>query len=114
MGKPTICIGENKVTAQLISAFVFATLIVQILCFLNPKFPASNQLLWLYSLVCVGCCRKPKLLVFSHTGSILFFSAAVAQDMLSEVESYSDTFEGMYKYVLVVFILSINLQVPQS
>ena len=45
MGKPTICIGENKVTAKLTSAFVFATWIVQFLYFLNPKFPASYHLL---------------------------------------------------------------------
>ena len=44
VGKPTICIGENKgadqfaVTAKLISAFVFATRIVQSLYFLNTKF----------------------------------------------------------------------------
>ena len=37
------------VTAQLISAFVFATWIVQSLYFLNPKFQASSYLLWLYS-----------------------------------------------------------------
>ena len=42
------------VTAKLISAFVFATLIVQSLYFLNPKFHASSYLLWLYSPVCVG------------------------------------------------------------
>ena len=49
MGKPTICIGENKdadqlaVTAKLISAFVFATRIVQFLFYLNPKFQASSS-----------------------------------------------------------------------
>ena len=67
MGKSTICIGENKsadqlrsncevsfaVTAKLISAYVFATRIVQFLNCLNPKFPAYNYLLILYSLVCV-------------------------------------------------------------
>ena len=42
------------VTAKLISAFVFATRIVQSLYFLNPKFQASSHLLWLYSPVCVG------------------------------------------------------------
>ena len=41
------------VTAKLISTFVFATLIVQSLYFLNPKFKASSNLLWLYSLVCI-------------------------------------------------------------
>ena len=54
MRKPTFCICENKdadqlrgsfaVTAKLISAFVFATWIVQSLYFLNTKFRASNLL----------------------------------------------------------------------
>ena len=55
MGKPTICIGENKdadqlrgysfsVNAKLISAFVYATRIVQFLFYLNPKFQASIAL----------------------------------------------------------------------
>ena len=48
------------VTAKLISAFVFATGIVQSLYYLNPKFQASSHLLWLYSLVCVGPGRKPE------------------------------------------------------
>ena len=37
------------VTAQLISAFVFATRIVHSLYFLNPKFQASSHLLRLYT-----------------------------------------------------------------
>ena len=57
------------VTAKLISAFVFATLIVQSLYFLNTKFQASSHLLWLYSLVCVGTGRKPRRPVFSQRGS---------------------------------------------
>ena len=48
------------VTAKLISAFVFATWIVQLLFYINPKFHASSHLLWLYSLVCVGPGRKPR------------------------------------------------------
>ena len=46
MGKPTICVGENKgaVTAMLISAFVYATRIVHFLFFLNPKFQACSLL----------------------------------------------------------------------
>ena len=61
MGKPTICIGENKgaVTAKLISAFVFATPIVQFLFYLNPKFQAPSSFLCLYRSVCVGPVRKP-------------------------------------------------------
>ena len=57
------------VTTKLISAFVFATWIVQSLYCLNPKFQASSHLLWLYSLVCVEPCRKPRRPVFSQRGS---------------------------------------------
>ena len=56
------------VTAKLISAFVFATRIVQSLYFLSTKFHASSHLL-LYSLVCVGPGRKPRSPVFSERGS---------------------------------------------
>ena len=71
MGKHTICICENKGAdqlrgnAELISAFVFATRIVQYLYFLNTKFHASSCLLLLCSPVCVGPGRKPQRL-FSH------------------------------------------------
>ena len=41
------------VTAQLISAFVIASQIVQSLYLLNPMFQASSHLLWLYSPICV-------------------------------------------------------------
>ena len=57
------------VTAKLISAFVFAIRIVQFLFCLNPKFPASSHLLWLYSPVCVGCGGKSRRPVFSQRGS---------------------------------------------
>ena len=65
MGKPTICIGENKGADQLHSnceadhAFVFATRIVQFLFYLNQKFQASSSFLCLYRPVCVGSVRKP-------------------------------------------------------
>ena len=57
------------VTAKLISAFVFATRIVQSLYFLKPKFQASIHFLCLYSLVCIGPPRKPRRPVFSERGS---------------------------------------------
>ena len=41
------------VTAQLISAFVFATWIVQFLRYLDPKFQDSSFHLWVYRPVCV-------------------------------------------------------------
>ena len=48
------------VIAQLISAFVFATQILQSLYFLNPKYLASSHLLWLHSPVCVRPGRNPE------------------------------------------------------
>ena len=60
------------VTAQLISAFVFAIQIVQSLYYLNTKFQASSHLLWLYSPVCVGPGRKPERPVFSQRGSFCY------------------------------------------
>ena len=77
MGKPKICIGENKDAGQLrgnrdplISAVVFATRIVQFLFYLNPKFQASSSVLCLYRLVCVGPVRKPHCW-FSHEAANL-------------------------------------------
>ena len=69
--KPMICICKTKtqisfaVTAKLISAFVFATWIVQCLFFLNTKFQATSHLQWLYSLVCVRPGQNPNCW-FSH------------------------------------------------
>ena len=59
---------------KLISTFVFATRIVQSLYFLNPKFQASNHILWLYSPVCVRPGRKPRRQVFSRRGSYVVLS----------------------------------------
>ena len=59
------CAYQGAVTAQLISAFVFAIRIVQSLYYLNPKFQACSHILWLYSQVCVGPGRKPDCW-FSH------------------------------------------------
>ena len=75
MGKPTICLGENKDAVKLrgkklISAFVFATRIVQFLFDLYPKFQASSSFLCLYSPVCVGPVRKPHCW-FSHEAAHL-------------------------------------------
>ena len=54
------------VTAQLFSAFVFATQVVQFLFFLNPKFQVSSLLLWLYRLVCVGPGKKSWTTFLAH------------------------------------------------
>ena len=71
MGKPKICICENKGADQVRGnheadhAFVFATWIVQFLLYLTAKFQASSLLLCLYRPVCVGPVRKPHCW-FSH------------------------------------------------
>ena len=73
--KPDFCICENKDADQLRGnreadqRLCFCLRIAQSLYYLNPKFQASNYLLWLYSLVCVGPGRKPRRPVFSQRGS---------------------------------------------
>ena len=75
MREPVFAFAKTKsqiscaVTAQLISAFVFAIRIVLSLFYLNPKFQGSRHLLWLYSPLCVGPGRKSRRLVFSERGS---------------------------------------------
>ena len=60
---------QRRRSRKLISAFVFTTRIVQFLFYLNPKFQASNHLLWLYSSIRVGPGRNPRRPVFSQRGS---------------------------------------------
>ena len=57
------------VTAKMISAFVFATQIVQCLLYIQPKFYDSSFLPWVYRPVCVGPGRKSRRSVFSCRGS---------------------------------------------
>ena len=57
-----------SVIAQLISAFVFATRIVQSLFFFSPKFQDSSLLLGLYRPLCVRLSSKPQRPVFSSHG----------------------------------------------
>ena len=97
MGKPTICIGENKdaVTAKLISAFVFTTRIVQFLFYLNPKFQASSSFLCLYRSVCVRPVWKPHCW-FSHEAAQIItttflFSAKRFLEQYFSVESPTDS-----------------------
>ena len=74
--KPDFCLGENRGADQIRSnceadhcLCFFATLIVQILFFLNLKFQASSLLLRLHRLVCVRPGRKPRRPVFSCRSS---------------------------------------------
>ena len=61
------------VTAKLISAFDFATWIVQFLYFLNPTFPVSSHVLCLNSSVCVRPVKKSHCW-FSHDAAHLMES----------------------------------------
>ena len=62
MGKPTICLGENKGADQLRSN-------CEQFFYLNPQFQASISFLSLYRSVCVG---PGRLLVFPRGGSFVF------------------------------------------
>ena len=87
------------VTAKLISAFVFATGIIQSLYFLNMKFQASSHLLWLYSPVCVGRGQKPRRPVFSQRGSSHFLSDTKTLAIFSEVST--DRYEQRSTLILL-------------
>ena len=103
MGKPTICICENKGadqlrgTAKLISAFVFATRIVHFLFFLNPKFQASSHILSQYRPVCVGPVHKPYCW-FSHEAAHIYMGVRmeVEQNMLTSLDRINFV-HGLYE-----------------
>ena len=69
-----------------ISTFVFATYIVQSRYFQNPKFQTSSHLqcLFMYSLVCVGPCRKPEDRS-SYDGSHYLYAASRKIQVLMKV-----------------------------
>ena len=81
MRKPDFAYAKTKaqvsraVTAQLISAFVFATQIVQFLYSLNLKFQGSSHLLCVHSPVFVGPGWKPRR-PFSHNEAQLVYSVS--------------------------------------
>ena len=60
---------QISASQQLISAFVFATRILQFLYFLSPKLPVSSNLLCSHSSGCVRPGRKPQRQGFSRRGS---------------------------------------------
>ena len=77
------------VTSKLISAFVFATRIVQYLLLLNPKFQASRHLLWLHSLFCVGPGLNPRGPVFSQRGSYRSPFSPSRKDLYARTQMYN-------------------------
>ena len=82
MRKPAFCMRKQSCAAPLFSLHRF-----KFLYFLNLKFKASNNLLWLCSLVCVGPGRKPQtgflssyvmlFLCFLHPQTLLFVMSEI-------------------------------------
>ena len=85
---------------KLISAFVFATWIVQSLYFLNPKFQASSHLVWLYSPVCVGPGHIPGRPVFSQRGS--FWHASCHKLRAKGYKTFSCSILLSMKFILLI------------
>ena len=79
LGNPDFCLCKNKgadqlfsncaVTAEQISAFVFAIPIIQFLLYLYPKCQDISFLLWAFRPVCVGPGQKSQRPVFTSGGS---------------------------------------------
>ena len=78
------------VTAKLISAFVFATRIVQFLPYLTPKFQASSSFLCLYRSVCVGPVRKPHCWFSHETAQMVNLMKACHKEVVAS-EKYPKT-----------------------
>ena len=93
MGKPTVCIGENKDADQLRGnreadqrlcfRYSDSTLF---LFYLTPKFQTSSSFLCLYRPVCVGPGRKPHCW-FSHEAAQLSIAFTLLEEMLPNIES---------------------------
>ena len=118
------CICENKHADQLcgdrtadqrkqrrrsISAFDFATQIVQSLYLLNPKSQASSYLLWLYSPVFVRPGRKPRRPVFSQRGSNNKSANEATSDTAQHMFSTVDKNEIMFNYEQMIRIYKIKI-----
>ena len=113
--KTTFCICENKgadqlrITAKLISPFVFATWIVQFLYFLNPKFPVSSHVLFLYSSVSVGSVWKPHCL-FSHDfAHISFFFSYTPQPLYNTIAGIQTNFHVCYPIRVIMSVKYIDI-----
>ena len=101
---------------MLISAFVFATRIVQSLYFLYTKFPASSYPLWLHSTVCVGPGRKPRRPVFSQRGSFYFKAKDYSHVfvLIASVPGHCLILLITIKYLFQAFVLTCAFIYPIS
>ena len=73
--------GNREADQRLSPAFTIG--LIQFLYYLNLKFQASSNLVWLYSPVCVGPGRKHRRPVFSQRGSNKHCSIAPLLPFLS-------------------------------
>ena len=132
MRKPFFAYAKTKtkisfaVTAKLISAFVFATQIVQSLYYLHPKFQASSHLLCLYSLVCVGPGGNPED-GFSHNEArlarkvkakkqkgIFFYIFQKSAECPRSVVAAWPTFPGSSLTTMLVSVGSLSTEVVKG
>ena len=94
MRKPAFCICKEEVADQLCGnraadqrlCFPY---IVQCLYFLNPKFQASNYLLWLYNPVCVKPGRKPQTCFLKMRLTCTFFTVYQYVKLFPHFDFYS-------------------------
>ena len=100
MSKPDFCL----VTAQLISAFVFAIRIVHFLIFLIPKFQAYSHLLYVDRLVFVRPDPKPQRPVFSCCGSYKCAN--------SEITVYSCLSGSLCSNLIILKVKKIKTIIP--
>ena len=122
MRKQDFCLCKNKsadqhsnctVTAQLISACVFAIQIVQSHFLVNPKFQGSILLQWLYRPVCVRLCRKSRRPVFSRHGSkiifVLYLNSTVSRYTLIMLSIFSSMFNNCTDIVIIFINDNIHM-----
>ena len=95
---------------QLISAFVFSKQIVKSLSFLNPKFQASNHLMYLCSLVCVGPGRKPEDR-FSHYEVVINFEYMFTAIRQSQNTSWVENSSKEKSLVILPSLLQVYLDI---
>ena len=116
MRKPVFAYVKTKkqVTAKLISAFVFATRIVQSHYFLKKKFQVFSHLLSLYSPVCV---RNPEDR-FSHNEAHLnpleYLATSKSLEMLGFLELCLKTSTYQQNTVNVFFEVTIRICQPKN
>ena len=100
MRKAAFCICENKDADQLRGnreADQRLCFRYTYIYFLSTKFQACSHLVWFYSLVCVGPCRKPRSSVFSQRGfrdEVVKLSYSLCKSgvvgLISGLSSFSD------------------------